>query len=80
MFQETLIRAEAQYRMARAQATGRTRRRFGGDREMPPPRADRATPILPTTPDRLVPPAVAEPVPSTIDDGTVTRPREHVAA
>lgn len=79
MFQETLIRAESEYRMARAQeAAGRThRRRFGGGRDAIPTSRGRIP--APTDTSRLVPPAMAEPVPSTIDDDTDVREREHAA-
>lgn len=77
MFQETLIRAESQYRMARAQEAGGTRRRsFGGSRAATSPKGDVTTP---NDPSRLVPPAMAESVPSTIDDGIDVREREHAA-
>jgi hypothetical protein len=79
MFQETLIRAESQYRMARAQeAAGRTRRRrFSGGRDATP--TSGAPAHTPNDISRLVPPATAESVPSTIDDATDVREREPAA-
>ncbi len=77
MFQETLIRAEAEYRMARAQETaGRSRRRrFSGRHEPRVPTGSFAQADL----SRLVPTAIPELEPSTIDDDSTPRTREHVA-
>ena len=79
MFQETLIRAEAEYRMARAQeAAGSTRRhRFGGPRSATPPSSGD---LLPSSdPSRLAPSVVPAVESSTIDDGSSSRSREPVA-
>lgn len=74
MFQEPLIRAEAEYRMARA-AGRRRRRRFGDDQPVVGASVRRTTTL-----DRLVPPATAPKAPSTIDAGAEDRQRVHVAA
>lgn len=77
MFQETLIRAEAEYRMARAQAAaGRTRhRRFSGRHDDVASSRSSADADL----SRLVPTAVPDLEPSPIDDDSAPRTREHVA-
>ena len=75
MFQETLIRAEADYRMAQA-AAGRTRRRrFAGHYDAVAPSRTFADADL----SRLVPTAVPDLEPSPIDDDSTPRTREHVA-
>ena len=77
MFQETLIRAEAEYRMARAQETAghSRRRRFSGRHDDVAPTGSFAEADL----SRLVPTAVPELEPSPIDDDSTPRTREHVA-
>lgn len=76
MFQETLIRAEAEYRMARAQAAaGRTRhRRFSGRHDVTPARS-----VADADLSRLVPVAIPDLEPSPIDDDSSLGTREHVA-
>ncbi|GEM_PF-4546520 len=78
MFPETLIRAEAEYRVARAQgALGSPwRHRFGGRRSATPPSS--GDPLPSSDPRRPAPSTVPALEPSTIDGGSSSRSREPV--